>query len=364
MDRSTLGARITAAREAAGRTQSELADDLGLDRSAVSRLEAGTRKLDVNELLALCRALSIPLASLVSESPPAVVSRRRDDWADGVSTWTIDNALHLLSRDVAGVQKHGLADEPVHLPELRAPRHHDEAEQSASQIRRALGLRDGPLSDLGRICERAGLVVHVSDDIHGDGAFVAVDDSHPALGVAVVNGAADSGRRRMTLAHELGHWIFGDSYDRGASWDESMIFAFAIHFLAPRSGVLREWHDHKSWSSRDRALRIAAEFQLSWSATLNHLVTVGAIDRTARVRLLAQHPRRGDYSRLRLDLMEDLRPPYLSPGFTSGVLDGFISGIFTRARTVDLLRGTISDEELPDQRQPAIDDLVSAFHGH
>lgn len=364
MDRVTLGARITAAREAAGWNQTEVADALGIDRSAVSRLEAGTRKLDVNELLMLCKALSIPLASLVAEEPPAVVSRRRDGSADSTSTWTIDNALHLLSRDVESVQKHGLLDEPAQIPNLRTPRSHDEAEQSAARVRQALDLPDGPLSDLGRVCERAGLIVHVSEDIHGDGAFIAVDGSHPPLGVAVVSGSTDPGRRRMTLGHELGHWIFGDAYDRGASWDESMIFSFAVHFLAPRSAVLREWHRESSSSPRDRALRVAADFQLSWSAALNHLVTVGVIDTAARERLLAQRPRRGDYRRLRLDLVGDLEPPYLPPGFTSGVLEGFVDGVLTRARTLDLLRGTLTDDELPDQRQPTMDVLAQAFRGH
>lgn len=56
---------------------------------------------------------------------------------------------------------------------------------------------------------------------------------------AVVNGDTDSGRRRMTLAHELGHWLCGDAYDVWARDDrERMLNSFAIHFLAPRAG----WH--------------------------------------------------------------------------------------------------------------------------
>lgn len=364
MDKATLGARITAARDAAGQTQSELANTIGIDRSAISRLEAGERRLDVNELLALCRALEVPLAYLVSEAPPSVVSRRRDSDSDGGSTWTIDTSLHLLSHDVARLQGLGLVDDPVQLPGLRTPRSHDEAEQDASSVRRALGLSDEPISDLGRVCEQAGLLSYVSDDLRGDGAFVAVDDSVPALGVAAISGAAKSGRRRMTLAHELGHWVFGDGYDHGASWDESMIFSFAIHFLAPRSAVLREWNRHRDWSARDRALLIAATFQLSWSASLNHLVTVGAVDSSTRERLLTQHPRRGDYVRLRLDLDEDLSAPYLPPGLTAGIVEGFTTGALTRAKTTELLRGTVTDDELPDPRPRAMDDLAGAFHGH
>lgn len=163
--------------------------------------------------------------------------------ADGGTTWSVDSALHLLSHDAKRLQSWGLLDTPATPPELRTPRSHDEAEPHADRVRGALLLRNEPIVDPGRICERAGLLVHVSDDILGDGPFVAVDDSGP-LGVAAISGSAASGRRRMTVAHELGHWVFGDSYDHGASWDESMLFSFAIRFLAPRSAVALTWDRH------------------------------------------------------------------------------------------------------------------------
>lgn len=168
----------------------------------------------------------------------------------------------------------------------------------------------------------------------------------------------------MTLAHELGHWVFGDAYDHGASRDESMLFSFAIHFLAPRSAVLREWELAKDREVRDRALRIAAHFQLSWSAAINQLVTVGAIEHGARDRLLEKRPRRADYLRLRLDLREDLVAPYLPPGLTAGVLDGFVEGRFTQEKTLELLRGTVAADELPERGEAAPRDLTAAFLGH
>jgi transcriptional regulator with XRE-family HTH domain/Zn-dependent peptidase ImmA (M78 family) len=364
MDKSTLGARITAARDAAGRTQSELAREMGIDRSAVSRLEAGDRKLDINELLTLCSALDIPLTYLVSEEPQAVVSRRREGTADGGSPWSVDTALHLFSHDVAHLQRMGLVDRPARLPALRTPRSHEEAEQYAGRIRRALDLSDGPITDLGAVCEAAGLLVHVIDDLEGDGAFVAAESTDPPLGVAVVNGSSKSGRRRMTVAHELGHWVFGDAHDHGASWDESMIFSFAIHFLAPRSAVLRDWNRDRERNTRDRALWIAATFRLSWSAALDHLVTVGAIDHDHRELLLSRHPRRADYLRLRLDLREEPGAPYLTPGLTAGILDGYAEGRITRAKALELLRGTVGDDDLPDPRELTTSDMASAFLGH
>lgn len=42
-------------REDAGLTQYEMADELGVPQSAVSKIENGRRRIDVAELLVLCR---------------------------------------------------------------------------------------------------------------------------------------------------------------------------------------------------------------------------------------------------------------------------------------------------------------------
>lgn len=54
-------------REAIGMTQSEMASRLNAQQSFVSKYEAGERKLDVVELLHICRALKIPLATLADK---------------------------------------------------------------------------------------------------------------------------------------------------------------------------------------------------------------------------------------------------------------------------------------------------------
>lgn len=54
------------AREAAGVTQVELADRLGMTQSAVSKCERGERRLDVIELRKWCQALRLPLRDFVA----------------------------------------------------------------------------------------------------------------------------------------------------------------------------------------------------------------------------------------------------------------------------------------------------------
>lgn len=61
-----LGARIAQFRQSLGMSQGELGKVIGVDRSAMSRIEAGQRKVDSIELLAIADALGKPVDSFLA----------------------------------------------------------------------------------------------------------------------------------------------------------------------------------------------------------------------------------------------------------------------------------------------------------
>lgn len=88
LTREALGARIAAERERAELTQLQLAEAIGLERSAISRIEQGRQGVDSLQLAALAEALGRPPAALLGaeEEQPMEVLRRapraqRDDVA-------------------------------------------------------------------------------------------------------------------------------------------------------------------------------------------------------------------------------------------------------------------------------------------
>jgi transcriptional regulator with XRE-family HTH domain len=81
-DQQQVGRRIADARVEAELTQADLAQALGLDRSAVAKMEAGTRGVSAVELARISARLDRPLEWFLVESPPAIVSRRTDLAAD------------------------------------------------------------------------------------------------------------------------------------------------------------------------------------------------------------------------------------------------------------------------------------------
>ena len=71
---STLNAAllraIRAERARAGLTQGELAERLDWHRNTIAKIEAGDRQLAAHELVDVCRALGVPLTTLLVEADP------------------------------------------------------------------------------------------------------------------------------------------------------------------------------------------------------------------------------------------------------------------------------------------------------
>ncbi|OIN78463.1 helix-turn-helix domain-containing protein [Mycobacterium malmoense] len=372
MDHATLGRRVAQAREEAGISQGKLGELVGLDRTAINRAESGDRKLTMTEMVAIAEALERPLGFFVNDPLPAVVNRRRDlvnapDDARHDTTQALDAEIELFASDALMLLEMDLLAPVKRDQDARTPQNHDEAEHLAAATRHRLGSANEPILDLGAACEQLGLYTYAAPlGVHGpDGGCVEVTSDVESIAVAVINGDVESGRRRMTLAHELGHWLCGDAYDAMAGVEcEKMLFSFAIHFLAPRSGVTSVWYNHRDWNNRDRALEVAATYHLSWSAAVNQLRNLGLIDWRDVETLLHQEPRTGDYVHLKLTWAREPESPYLSPSFAAACIEGYTSGRLTAARTVELLRGTMTRDDLPERPPKTLDDLRRSFAGH
>jgi Zn-dependent peptidase ImmA (M78 family)/transcriptional regulator with XRE-family HTH domain len=358
---AALGRRIAEARADSGMTQADLALAVGLERTALVRIESGERKVSATELVAITSALARPIDWFFTESPPAVVSRRRDPAVGGFSR-RLDLALELVARDVAF-----LADrEIVAIPgrdARRAPGSYQEAESFARVVRAELGQPDGALPDLQAAAESLGLLgfsLSVGSDA-GDAAYVEVGD----IGVAVINGSTDPGRRRFSLAHELGHHLVGDAYEPaprlGADDTERMFQAFAAYLLMPRASVLGVWEEFAGQPPRRAAIAIAARFSVSWTAACNQLRNLDLLDSRDRERLVENVLRKGELFELGERFAVELDPPSIPPGYAQSVVTAYRRNLLTSARTLDLLHGTASEEDLPDPDGPSLEDLRGEF---
>jgi Zn-dependent peptidase ImmA (M78 family) len=241
-----------------------------------------------------------------------------------------------------------------------------------------LGRPGGPLLELQSVVESLGLLPFAFDlgsDVI-DGGYVRVND----IGVALINGALDAGRRRFSLAHELGHHLLADEYtvDFGVGSTreerEALINAFAIHFLLPlptpswlgddemeRAGLHlgppgATWGDH-----RMRLVVLAAEYRVSWSAVVSHARTLGLIDRSEHDVLRARRPVAGDYVETGISIVEELAPMSLPSTYAQAVVRAYRRSLISATRAVELLHRTLTREDLPRPGEAPIESLTREF---
>jgi Zn-dependent peptidase ImmA (M78 family)/DNA-binding XRE family transcriptional regulator len=359
-----VGQRVAEARAQADLTQAELGRQVGLDRTAIAKIESGARGVNALELAKLATALQRPIEWFVTQAPPAVVSRRAEEdraYAE------IDVRIDLFARDVELLLQIR-AIEPTPASEPNVPSTVGEAEALAREVRARLGQPEGPLLNLIVATEQLGLYVS-SEDLgahNADGAYVAIDGA----GVAVINGTQDAGRRRFTLAHELGHHAMADEFstdwhlDASRDERERLINAFAAHLLMPRSSILSGWRDRGGPEDpRPAAIRLATDYRVSWSALCGHLLNLDAMTFSEMQALAARPPTRADLIELGTFVVEELAPPQLSSGLSRGILRAYQGGKLGASRVVELLRGTVDRDELPLLNSVPLQALRSEVEG-
>jgi transcriptional regulator with XRE-family HTH domain len=88
-DHVSIGRRIREEREAAGYTQAQLAQAVGIDATVLSRIEGGQRGIDSLIMRRMARALDVPMERFFDSSQPVALARGADgeelaamvDWA-------------------------------------------------------------------------------------------------------------------------------------------------------------------------------------------------------------------------------------------------------------------------------------------
>ncbi len=346
-----LAARLLAARKAVGLTQEELASGVGLDRTSISKIEKGTRQVDSLELARIAEMLERPVTWFLESRPPAAISRR-EEREDGEQE--ADVLLETIASDVEQLIERQLL---VPQDRRRLPGEVDDlaaAEELAAAARTWVNRPGGPIrDDLVDVVEPLGLYTFVltfpRDRL--EGSYVALSRG----GVALVQGASEVGRRRFTIAHELGHHVLQDAYSSewitsaSPSDRERLINAFAVHFLLPRASVQSRWQELEGHVDRwNAAVHLAAEYGVSWSALCGHLKNLGLVDELGRQELDRRVPRSADFLERGLRISAEPRAPTIPSGYSAAVIKGLRRQKLARARALELLHGTVIPADLDD----------------
>lgn len=359
MDARDLGRRIKQERERVQFSQTELGLRADLDRTAVNKIESGVRKVTALELARIAAALSMRMARLFEEPIPAVVSHRSSRGLDTVDS-QVDKLLEELAYEVEFVQSldHSLLQPSVEFDDIERPHSVDDAEALAVRARGWLELSPhDPALRLPDLTAEFGLWAFSVDfgPDTADAGMVLLRNG----GVALVNSYNKVGRRRLALAHELGHFLVQDDYT--VDWRvsdpgngiESRLDRFARAFLLPASGLSSFWTVQlESLGVRDAAVVTASRFQVDMSTLARRLEELQLEGDTSIVR--STHTVQADIIEYGLNIPDDLRETSLPRRYQKAVLALYRGERISVERALELLRGTLDDTDLPPRR-PRVD---------
>jgi transcriptional regulator with XRE-family HTH domain len=349
-----MGERIAEARGRAGLTQADLAAAISLDRSALAKIEIGTRRVSALELARIADALDERIEWFVTETPAAILSHRNLQ-EPGAASPAIDRLVERITRNVEFVATH---DDGLRLgtaTPLNRPSNMAEAEQAAAVARELLGLSDGrPFLRIADGVAGIGLLAFAFD--LGVDAADAASILLTTGGVAVVNGSLQVGRRRLALAHELGHHLFADEYNidwRVAEQDddawEARLDRFARAVLLPPDSLRDEWTRLRDGGDdlRTAAVKIGSAFCVDMSTLARRLTELGHISNLDARVVRAVRTTKADIIEFDLCVRHELTAPALPRRYEESVLRLYRGEVVSAARATELLFDTLNEDDLP-----------------
>lgn len=354
MTPDVIGQRIAEARLRAGRTQSEVASEAALDRSALAKAENGARRVSALELARIASALGERVEWFLTDPPQAIVSHRNIT-EPGTQSTNIDRMIEHITRHVEFVQRY---DEQLsHIPPgLERPGTTADAETAATQARVLLDLHDGiPLHGLTEHAAALGLWIFSLDigSDAADAASILLENG----GVATINGHLHVGRRRLAAAHELGHYLFADEYtvdwtvagqDDSQAW-EARLDRFARALLLPQRGLHETWtaHSQQGDSLRTNAVKTASIFRVDMSTLARRGRETGLLGEEEAGLIRRTRTTRTDIVDYDLVPSNELAAPTLPSQYQRSVLRLYRDELVSAARAIELLLDTWTEDELP-----------------
>lgn len=239
--------RLKLARKRAGLSLRALAEKTGSIVSAqgIGHYEAGRSRPGSQILIALSKALDVSPSFLMSASG---IRLGHLEFRKKSITKASDRAA-VQAEILDTLERYLVIEEIVSAPETAwtLPEGFpfrvgtlEDAERAADALRRAWDLGHDPIPDMAELMEEHGIKVVIRDlpdSVDGITCEVARQDSSPVRAVAC-NKSKGIERRRLTLAHELGHAVLDIA---GDIKEEKACQRFAGAFLAPAVAIRREF---------------------------------------------------------------------------------------------------------------------------
>jgi Zn-dependent peptidase ImmA (M78 family)/DNA-binding XRE family transcriptional regulator len=262
------GDRVRQAREFCGLTQTDLANRVSVDQSAIALVEAGLRQPSSEMLASLAMQTGFSPAffrqgfppqfsvgSLLFRAQQSVTARQRSQ-AQRYGEIVYESAMRMAAQVVT--------TNPLRLPQLDPG---TTPELAAELTRAALGLApDRPVGPLINLIERSGVIVlALPTHLPKRDAFSLWTQATPSTPLIALSTGVPGDRLRFSVAHELGHLVLHSALKGGLATVEKEADRFAAAFLLPAASMWQELVPPLT-------LTMLAELKPRWGVAIQALV--------------------------------------------------------------------------------------------
>ena len=282
--------RMTFAREMRGLTKKELSESISKSPSAVSQIERGAIRPDLETFVSLSFALKVPPSFFINRDTPA-----KPIELAACHFRSLRSASQALRRQSA--RKGDLLIDFVELLEnkgLLFPKEEvsnfsgnaesvDDIEDSAIELRRHWNMGLGPIPNIVKLVESKGIMVLPLPDICTKvDAYSTWRGQRPCM---LLSFAKSASRVRFDVSHELAHLALHEDTAAGEARTETQANRFAGAFLAPRESFLEECP--RRWSLT-AFKQLKQRWRMSIQALLYRAKDLGCISQSTHQRAMIQ----------------------------------------------------------------------------
>jgi len=284
-----IGERIERARQAAGLSLRDLAEEMDISHTAVSNYIKGKTTPSSTVLLRFAKALDVRVEYFFRRAEvrlEGVEYRKRTTLSVAAKKQIIADAEDQLERWLALEEFMPASWSrtfklPSSLP--KSIETGDDIEQAAMLMRKAWNLGHNPIPDLIDTLEEQGLrVITVKGD--EEQKFDGFSAHCAETPVVVVGELWCGDRQRFTLAHELGHLVLHGRLADGMD-EEKACHRFAGAFLAPQDVVINALGEQRHWLEFQELGLLKEEFGLSMQAWIFRCADLGILPQTVKKEL-------------------------------------------------------------------------------
>ena len=355
-NRSFNGVRLKSARIYRGKTISQLADETGVSKQAISQFENNKTTPGFETLMRLTYSLQFPKDYFYEEDDISIIvgntyfraqaSITKKEEASYAEKLSIFAKLYTFIEDYINFPK-------LNILQLDHSNDIDDVEFISEKLRAYWGLDDKPIVNLVNVMERNGFKITSFDTENSKvDAFTQMQkvNNEVKYFIALGNDKNSAVRRHFDLAHELGHimlheWVEDTSTISREEYKkiENQANEFAGSFLLPRRGFL---NDLIYPNNLDFYVELKQKWKVSIGAMLIRAYKLNAITYNQYQYMIKQASKRGWRTCEPLDDKIPLPKPVLVKKALEMLIE---NNILTKSQVVDKIHNSgisISREEI------------------